>query len=373
MKKYLLLCIASNRDLSYLCTLETRQNSLMKHLRHILSLVALTMCLMLQAHDSTRVEGHITYSTELQTNLGKRAAWMNQLRLEGAWNITQHHSLQVATLHTLRVGSDVVVDDNQVFSNLDNPSMWLGLAVLGYEYHTDFNPRTSLRLFGGVRNMNEDYFTSPMASLFCNSSDGIFPTLSANHPLANYPYSALAIHGALTFATHFTLQTSLYNGVAGETLDGACFRFRPRRDRLVQVTSLTYEHEGRWGGSYTAGHLVHVDDSPTSWFSLEQNLLPLRRTMLSASAQLSWNYDKTAECRSYYCAGLRVDAPEVHLPWQVGAMYHHVQFATGLERSVELTGTLQPCRYLTIQPSLQHVITPVDRQWGGILRARVEF
>ena len=67
------------------------------------------------------------------------------------------------------------------------------LAVLGYMHEWN-----SGHLFVGVRNVDEDFFTSDVTALFQNSSEGIFPTVASSYPIANYPYSGLTLYFDVT-------------------------------------------------------------------------------------------------------------------------------------------------------------------------------
>ena len=107
------------------------------------------------------------------------------------------------------------MDDMQGFSNIEEKNLPFAPAVLGLEYRTS---RSSL--FLGVRNVNEDYFTSPCSSFFTNSFCGIYPTLSANYPLANYPLAAVGLDYRLT-SDPWEMELSVYNGTAQCSLTGA--------------------------------------------------------------------------------------------------------------------------------------------------------
>ena len=71
----------------------------------------------------------------------------------------------------------------------------------------------------GIRNMNEDYFTSHFMSLFTNSSCGIFPTISANYRIANYPLASMGIHLERKIR-ELTVMASVYNGVGYKSFSG---------------------------------------------------------------------------------------------------------------------------------------------------------
>ena len=86
-----------------------------------------------------------------------------------------------------------IINDLQTFSNIEEDNLPCAIAVLGYTRLVG-----NVTLFAGIRNLNEDYFTTPCMSLFTNSSCGIFPTLSANYPIANYPLAALCLDYKMT-------------------------------------------------------------------------------------------------------------------------------------------------------------------------------
>ena len=146
----------------------------------------LVICLM-YGRKVTGSELDLTYTTEVQTNFRKEGKWVNLLRLD--------YSMQG-------------------FSNIEEKNLPFAPAVLGLEYRTS---RSSL--FLGIRNVNEDYFTSPCSSFFTNSSCGIYPTLSANYPLANYPKSALGLDYKLNYKD-WTMEVSVYNGTGHQALAG---------------------------------------------------------------------------------------------------------------------------------------------------------
>ena len=104
--------------------------------------------------------------------------------------------------------------------------MLAAIAVLGYSHHW-----ASARVFVGVRNVNEDFFTSPVTALFANSSCGIVPTIAASYPIANYPFSGLTFYFDVTRG-RFTFRNSLCNGVGrnGWRHDDNPFLLRPKDD-----------------------------------------------------------------------------------------------------------------------------------------------
>lgn len=129
--------------------------------------------------------------------------------------------------------------------------MLAAIAVLGYSHHW-----ASARVFVGVRNVNEDFFTSPVTALFANSSCGIVPTIAASYPIANYPFSGLTFYFDVTRG-RFTFRNSLCNGVGrnGWRHDDNPFLLRPKSDGVFNMSQLEYAHRG---AHYFAGAAIHT-------------------------------------------------------------------------------------------------------------------
>ncbi|MFQ9810459.1 MAG: hypothetical protein ACLRYB_13680 [Segatella copri] len=133
------------------------------------------------------------YISEWQWDMNKNTNLTNQLRLELSVPIGKgKDSFEAATLHVAKT-NDGIIDDWQGFSNIDADNNFAMLAVLGYMHEWN-----SGHLFVGVRNVNEDFFTSDVTALFQNSSEGIFPTVASSYPIANYPYSGLTLYFDVT-------------------------------------------------------------------------------------------------------------------------------------------------------------------------------
>lgn len=133
------------------------------------------------------------YTTEWQWDMNKNTNWVNQLRLDLSVPLgSDRNTIKAATLHLAQTGESVI-GDWQGFSNIDADNMLASIAVLGFMHQWN-----SGHLFIGVRNVNEDFFTSPITALFTNSSCGIFPTVAASYPIANYPFSGLTLYFDIT-------------------------------------------------------------------------------------------------------------------------------------------------------------------------------
>lgn len=145
-----------------------------------------------------------------------------------------------------------VLDDPQSFSNIQtDEEIPLSPAVLGITQQ--ITPRC--KAFFGVRNMNGDYFITPLTGLFINSSYGIYPTIADNWNIGNYPVASLCLHLEGNLSDRITIKNSTYNGMASRHWDEV-FRFRPGKDGWIDVCEIGYtaqEHDNCVTGEYRLG------------------------------------------------------------------------------------------------------------------------
>lgn len=191
-------------------------------------------------------------TSEWQWDMNKRTNWVNLLRLNMRLPLANGKgAFEAATLHVAKTKEETILADWQGFSNIETDNMFAAIAVLGY-MHTWQNAH----LFVGVRNVNEDFFTSNETLLFTNSSCGIFPTIAASYPIANYPFSGLTLYFDVTRGP-WTFKNSLYNGTGYNGWKGNDnpFLVRPKRDGVFNISQLEYSaHNAR----YFAGLTVHT-------------------------------------------------------------------------------------------------------------------
>lgn len=312
--------------------------------------------------------------TELETDFGKRAAWANYLRLDGQWNINKHHSLQVATQHIYCLGDNPVVDELQAFSNIRDENSALFLAKLGYGYTTALGENTTLNAFVGVRTENEDYFISPLTSLFVNSSDAIYPTVGFNCTLPNYSAAAMGVHLELAYK-NLILKNSLYNGQAGKTTDGSAFRVNPKDDGVLDMGQLQFVKESSsMPLDYSLGWLYHSKDNVGAlWLLGEQGVAKAGPCTISLVGQLSWAFGEELEAKDYQGLGMVFDTGDVMPLSQFGMMWHRANFDVGAEQSFEVTARFKACKHLAIQPSVQYISGVYEKRMAGVLRAIVSL
>ncbi|WP_278626418.1 carbohydrate porin [Parabacteroides gordonii] len=319
-----------------------------------------------------------TYTTEWQWNMKKKTNWVNLLRLDMILPLWKDGSLEAATIHVAKT-NEYIIDDWQTFSNIEEENNYAAIALLGYMHTWE-----KVHLFVGVRNVNEDFFTSDVTSLFTNSSCGIFPTISASYPIANYPLSGLTVYFDVNFSG-YTLKNSLYNGVGYNSWNrhDNPFLIRPKRDGVFNIAQLEY---GYGNGSYFIGAAVHNRQYPVDeegemspmveslkktscawWIYGEQLVWEVDDKNVSLMAQYSENTCRQNSCYRY--AEIGCTYAGVNDQFGVSGLYAH--FFQGKEWSLELTWNKTINESLFIQPIFQYV-----RNREGsftVLSARVHY
>lgn len=306
---------------------------------NLLVLVALTLGgLHLHAQ-----EFGVEYTSELQTNF-RAANFVNLLRLDAEIPFSNSFAFEASTISIVKSRNDRLVDDLQIFSNIEEVNLPFALAVCGAKWL--FNDRHSL--FLGVRNMNEDYFSSPVSSFFTNSSCGIYPTISANYPIANYPVASVGIHYSYVEGP-VKVQASLYNGSGHNRLSGSenVFRFCPSVDGLFALAQIQYDH---CGSSYFLGNSIYCNKSTslTPWFYAEQKLSPA----LCLLVCLSHAFSSAAVCNDFAGLGLYCHLSKCAL----GIFSDYANFDNANEFATELSFKFSPSQQLFFQPIL-HLIS----------------
>ena len=328
------------------------------------------------------------YTTEWQWNMKQKTNWVNQLRLDMSLPLGKgNNSIEVATLHVAKT-DDTIIDDWQGFSNIEADNMFAAIAVLGFMHEWK-----SGHVFLGVRNVNEDFFTSDVTSLFLNGSEGIFPTIAASYPIANYPFSGLTLYFDIT-KKGWTFRNSLYNGTGynGWTVHDNPFLIKPKTDGIFNMSQIEYTHRS---GEYYAGIAVHTrqqpfvtEDEPAStmtqtngtsvngtmtdentpnktstdenslarttfawWLYGEQKLWTSGEKNILCMVQYSENSSRKNACYRYAeIGGAYLDAKN-----ECGVSGQYAQFQQGDEYSLELTWKRQLTKAIAVQPSFQFI------------------
>lgn len=328
----------------------------------------------------------------------------NLLRWNVGLPVSRGWSFQVAALSTAMTADESIGRERQTFSNLDAGNVPFALSVGGLQWenssiNTDKNAKKARNLhtiFLGVRNMNEDYFASPVTSFFVNSTWGILPTLSFNMDIANYPNASVGMHyryerllGELDNASNendeaghsVVLQASLYNGTGYSHLWGRenVFRICPKSDGVYGLMDVEY-HRGE--SSYFVGTGIRGQKgqgvSAASWIYAEQHITG----GLSVIVGYSHAFGKEISCTDFAGIGAHYALPKAE--FGVFADYARFTNSTRLtdsnsqhsgymnEWATELSCKVNIVPHISLQPAL-HLIASNGFQAAGSVRLGVEF
>ncbi len=313
------------------------------------------------------------YTTEMQTDFGKGVNWVNLLKLDFSLETVKGRmTFDAATISIAKTKEGRLADDYQVYSNIDEENIPLAVSVLGLAWSTGIG-----NVFIGIRNLNEDYFTTPVTSLFTNSSCGMFPTLSADFTIPDYPLSSLGIHYSFR-AGRWTLETSLYNGKGHKRLTGEenVFRFCPRSDGLLNMGMACYQNTGstycigytlvrgkpQRGRDYETPPVPKGHESDFSvWAYAEQGLSHKVHVMVQYSAKTN----RRQGCGQYAGLGMTVECGKT----EGGLFADYADYTHAHEWAAELTWKI-PCfkgkGY--VQPALHVINNSKGNKVIGLLR-----
>lgn len=314
--------------------------------------------------------------------------YVNLLRLNASMLVAKGLSFHIASISTCMTSEENIAGDLQTFSNIEagNIPFVLSACALTWDIPAAANGRNRHSLSFGVRNMNLDYFASELTSLYGNSSCGIYPTISVNHDIANYPLASVGAHyryerllgkADTDEPNVLALQASLYNGLGYNRFTGRdnVFRFCPQSDGLFGLARVEYQHDG---SSYFLGVCGRKtfggveSSSPTIWSYAEQRLTEHG----SLIAGYSHAFGSGRECRDFVGIGGKYSWRRCEL----GIFTDYAHFSECGESATELTCRIQLTPHLTLQP-MAHLIVPVsptpdvedDTRIVGVLRMTVSY
>lgn len=305
-------------------------------------------------HQLCAQEVGVWYDSELQTDFKGHCNYANLLYLSADYPLGDHFKLSAATISTFKTREESLLDDLQGFSNIEADNMPLTLAVAGIGWEA--NDHHSL--FLGIRNVNEDYFTSPVTSLFINSSCGIFPTLASNMDIANYPLASMGVHYCYA-SPSFNFLASVYNGQGYNRLTGTAnlWRITPHSDGLFLITQSDWQwldghyyvgvaqHSGPLCGS--TGTQEGASDRTTFWTYTEQSLTD----RFSLIVDYSHAFGHSSQCTDFFGFGGQYTWNQSTL----GVFSDYARFRYDSEWANELTYKYNLTSFLFLQASCQFV------------------
>lgn len=321
----------------------------------------------------------ITYGlnaiTEGQWNMThQRGGWANRLDAELSIDLWRGATAEAAVLATYQPTAEVA-EVWQDFSNINAPNRPLRLVHLGWQQRLS----RKVSLYLGLRQADEDYFCTPLASLSTGASCGCVPTVNDNYHINVFPLTALGLHLSYSPLEALTLQASLYNGNAYDTLDRS-FRFRPHRDGVITIGSLTYERPAEadddFGATYVLGwnfgnHYRSTTQRRHSqagfWLTAEQPICRLGRVGMALGATVAYEFKDPEVAKGYWSATCALN----HLTRKGGTLafvFNRAHYHGAHESDLEATFVMPLGKYFTLQPALHHYSTSGQRQWLGQLR-----
>lgn len=315
--------------------------------------------------EEQKPEFGVDLTSELQASHKGDINYVNLLKLSATIPVSQKLSVEAASISTCETAKESIGEDLQSFSNIEAGNVLFALNKFGVDWQIE--ERQSL--FVGIRNMNEDYFASPVTTFFTNSSCGIYPTIAANYPIANYPLASMGVHyryesGLSGSNGSMIVQASLYNGtgydhVAGH---GNVFRVCPKSDGVFGLAQVEFK---RKGSSYFLGNSVYCREgvSVTPWAYAEQRV----SDKLKVIAGLSHAFADNPACRDFYGLGAHYESGRC----EFGVFTDYANFDESEEWATELT-----CKYaindnISLQPVTHLIVT--GGQFKGIACLRLNI
>ncbi|MDR0232478.1 MAG: carbohydrate porin [Dysgonamonadaceae bacterium] len=326
------------------------------------------------------------YTAELQSNFSNgKYNWVNLIEPHLGYKPWKNGSFDIETQTIYKTYKNRIANDLQVFSNIDEEIMALNISFGGYTHTFD-----KILIFGGLRNVNFDYFTHEYTSVFTNSSCGIYPTISENYPLPNYPLSAMCIHGEVKFTDALKLKTSFYNGISRKLFNDekySILAINPNRDGIFNMTELGYSNNKKYA-YYGLGIATHTSltsytndgESVTRfdyslWSSVEQSFYHSGKKEIGLLAQASFSPEDRSLCSQYYGLGTiwKGFLPAKKATNHIGVFANYAKFGEETEKFIEIT-----CRYgildnLSIQPVFDYILTGNEVNCIGMIRVNYVF
>lgn len=325
--------------------------------------ISSTHDIMHDEDNHTPISLGVDYTAEVHTHFKGNYNFVNLLRLNISADISDRLAIKAGTISVIKAKDTYILDDMQGFSNIDSDHLLLGLSMLGAEWKVDDHNL----FFAGIRNMNEDYFTSPVTSLYTNSSCGIYPTIAANYPIANYPFASIGIH--YTYDNdRLGVQASVYNGKGYNRFAGHdnAFHFRPDRDGIFSLAQAEYKVGDN---RYFLGGCMHYgrpyDDAQekartTLWTYGEQQL----SSTFALMAGYSHAFAHDDDCRDFAALALKADIKGME--W--GLLTDYAKFSVSEEWATELTCKTAIGKYCYLQPTVHFINNAAGTHVAALLR-----
>lgn len=352
----------------------------------LLSLLLGALTHPLHSQSTTDNTPAVVFTTEgLWNTTSGVANWVNLLGVDYKFALWRggHLSLDLLAIANLRAeqGKGGVADHLHIFSAIEDSPSTLALMALGVGQEL---LEGRLMVWGGVRNLSKDYFTTPWNSIFTSAMNGLFPTIANNFVVADPPAAALSLHTEWQPTKGLNIKASLYDGVASDKW-GDIFCLNIKKDGLFAIGEVSYhgEEESYVGGYHIGGTFGfaplastleegshHKSRRASMWALVEQPVYiweggsQLRLIALGGWAPAS-HCDLYGEL-GVVCSNLFV------VDDYIGCQFSRTICAAGNETHLEFTYSL-PWSLGTLQPALHRVWTSHSSTTLGVMKVIIEI
>lgn len=315
--------------------------------------------------------------SELQYNLSNKdqdvPKWANLLALDAELKTDRwwKNGMFKASFWSIRNSFDrPIAKDHLIFSNIDAKSHLLLCSALGYEHRFG-----RFMVFGGIRDVNIDYFTTPCDLFFTNSSAGITPTISLNYKAAVYPMAAMGIHMEYS-SDNFVFMNSFYNNLKGVNEDNIFqFGFNPVKNGYVNFSQVQYSANS---GIYYLGWVMEKTPERnfrySTYISAEKNIARFSGSVLRAASKIGYTPQKDHYCRTYLGSGVILsNLLEDNEKDRLGLMLVYADLADDDELAAELTYVIELFPSVYLQPALHFIKHTKMNELLGLLRVTVNL
>ena len=323
----------------------------------------------------------LSYDTELQSRFRSKANWVNMLNLDASLNVTDFMSVRLGTISTCSTNDGSLLPNILTYSNIEEENIPLAISRLGLNYQS-----CHWKVFAGIGNVNDAFFITPVTSIFTNSSCGIFPTISYNFDIANFPNASIGIE--LEYINeNITVNSALYNGKGyhGFKGDNCVFSIRPRSDGIFNINSVNYKwHDSNYnigGGIHSGSNHGYEDGDPESfptslckernkteifyWIYAEQQLTG----NVSFIAQYSQCPSTKKGCSNFYGIGLSYCKDQ----YDIGLYTCYADLSNLFEWASELTFKYRISPHISVQPALHYIKGSLGQGVVGLVRLSSNF
>ena len=276
--------------------------------------------------------------------------------------------------------SEHFIGDMQVASNIEGRA-----SRFVYELYLQ-QTLGNFQLTAGLHDLNAEFMYSDNASLFINSSFGIFPSVSLNMPVSIFPVTSFGILANYTL-NDWKFLAACYN-LNHDFVDESTFtlsnHFYKKGYMAVAEVNYQWQFGSNIEAQYKAGAIYKECVQPGAneelastypntcygfYFVADQDFARFSKATLTGFLQLSWTSPPETQAPFYAGAGvLLTDIRNKYLPTDLGLSFGHVdldnQNETTLvsnytyERVIEFTASYSIKNHFYIQPDIQYIINP---------------